>query len=166
MLNVEIKGNKDNKPDESKSKQLFRNILLFLLAILGSGAIFGGGVLIISPSGKLFEMPLSMLKNSPFNDFLIPGIILFIVLGLVPIGLMIALIKRPEYRYAELFNFYTDMYWAWTYCIYTAFALIIWIQVEMVYLQTVLWIHTLYMFFAIAILFFALLPDVRKQYRK
>ena len=38
-----------------------RNILLILLAFLGVGALFGGGVLIVSPSGKLFGMPLSML---------------------------------------------------------------------------------------------------------
>jgi hypothetical protein len=143
-----------------------RNILLILLALLGSGAIFGGGVLIISPSGKLFGMPLSMLENSPFNNFLIPGIILFGVLGIAPVGLTLALIKRPEYKFAELFNFYTDMYWAWTYCIYIAFALIIWVQLEMTFLHAVHWSHTLYMFLALLILFVALLPQVRNQYKK
>jgi hypothetical protein len=142
------------------------NILLTLLALLGAGAIFGGSVLIISPSGKLFGMPLSMLDNSPFKNFLIPGLVLFSVLGLVPIGLIFALIKRPEYKFAELFNFYKDMYWAWTYCIYVAFALIIWIQIEMTFLRAVHWSHTLYMFFAVAILFIALLPQVRNLYKK
>ena len=71
-----------------------RNILLILLAFLGLGAIFGGGVLIISPSGELFGMPLSMLANSPFNNFLVPGIILFTVLGIAPVGVTIALIKN------------------------------------------------------------------------
>jgi hypothetical protein len=148
-----------------KTKSI-RNLLVFLLALLGLGAIFGGGVLIISPSGKLFGMPLSMLDNSPFNNFLIPGIILFTVLGLVPIGLVFALIKKSQNKFAERFNFYTDMHWAWTYCIYIAFALIIWIQVEMTFLRAVHWSHTLYMFFAIAILFVALLPQVRGQYKK
>jgi len=143
-----------------------RNLLIFLLALLGLGAIFGGIIFIISPSGKLFGMPLSMLENSPFNNFLIPGIILFSVLGLVPIGLIFALIKRPQNKFAELFNFYTDMYWAWTYCIYIAFALIIWIQFEMTFLRAVHWSHTLYMFFAIVILFVALLPQIRSQYKK
>jgi len=73
-----------------------RNVLLFLLAVLGIGAIFGGFVLMISPSGKLFGMPLSMLENSPFSNFLIPGIILFSVLGAYPIWIVWALIKRPE----------------------------------------------------------------------
>ena len=143
-----------------------RNLLIFLLAILGLGAIFGGAVFIISPSGKLFGMPQSMLENSPFNNFLIPGIILFSVLGLAPIWLTLALITRPKNRFAEVFNFYTDMYWAWTYCIYIAFALIIWIQFEMTFLRVVHWSHTLYMFLAISILFVALLPQVRNQYKK
>ncbi len=143
-----------------------RNIYLALLTLLGIGAIFGGGVLIISPSGKLFGMPLSMLDNSPFNNFLIPGIILFSVLGIMPCWIVWSLIKRPEYKIAESLNFFTDMYWAWSYSIYTAFALIIWIQIEMSFVQSVHWSHTLYMFWAIAIMFVALLPPVRKIYRK
>jgi len=143
-----------------------RNIFLLLLSLLGMGAIFGGGVLIISPSGKLFGMPLSMLQNSPFGNFLLPGIILFALLGLMPIWIVWALIKRPEYRVAELFNFYKDMYWAWSYSIYVAFALIIWIQIEMSFVQSVHWSHTLYMFWAITIIFVALLPQVRTPFKK
>lgn len=143
-----------------------RNIYLVLLALLGIGAIFGGGVLIISPSGELFGIPLSMLENSPFGNFFVPGIILFSVLGVTPIWIVWALIKRPRYKIVELFNFYNDMYWAWSYSIYVAFALIIWIQIEMSFVQSVHWSHTLYMFWAIAIIFFALLPSVRKHYKK
>lgn len=69
---------------------------MIVLGFLAIGAIGGGGVLIISPSGELIGMPLSELKNSPFNSFLIPGIILFSVLGLIPLLLIIALLKKPE----------------------------------------------------------------------
>jgi len=150
-----------NLPDESS-----RNILLILLAFLGLGAMFGGGIFILSPTGKLFGMPLSMLNNSPFANFLIPGIVLFVVLGLAPLGLIIALVKKPEYKFFQLSNFYKDMYWGWTYVIYVAFALIIWIQVEMTVLRAVHWSHSLYMCLAIAILFVALMPKVRTLYRK
>ncbi len=71
-----------------------RNIYLSLLAFLGLSAIGGGGALIISPSGKLLGgLPLSILERSPFNDFLFPGIILFIVLGIIPSLLIFALLK-------------------------------------------------------------------------
>jgi hypothetical protein len=143
-----------------------RNVLLFLLAFLALGAIIGGGALIISPSGKLLRMPLSNLGSSPFNNFLIPGIILFLILGLVPIFLIIALLKKPESKVAEYINFFKDMHWSWTSTIYIAFALIIWIQIEMVFLDSVHWFHTFYMFFAIIIIFIALLPQVRNLYKK
>ena len=143
-----------------------RNILVFLLAFLGLGAIGGGGVLLISPSGKLIGMPVSMLDKSPFSSFLLPALILFFVLGLAPIAVTFALLKKPASKFAEQFNFFSDMHWSWSYTIYIAFALIGWIQVEMIYLQAVHWLHTFYMFLAVAIIFTALLPQVRDLYKK
>lgn len=143
-----------------------RNTLLFLLAFLGLGAIFGGGILIISPGGKLFGMPLSMLQNSPFNSFLVPGIILFLVLGVVPMLLVFALLKKPKNKLAEQFNFFNDMHWSWTFTMYVAFALIGWIQIEMLFLGGAHWLQTCYMFLAVMIIFVALLPQVRNLYKK
>jgi len=144
-----------------------RNIHLSLLTFLGLSAIGGGGALIISPSGKLLGgLPLSILERSPFNNFLIPGIILFVVLGLIPCLLVFALIKKPESKIAEYLNFFKDMYWAWSFSIYMAFALIIWIQVETIYFQSVGWLQTFYLLFAIPLIFTALLPQVRNQYVK
>ena len=34
------------------------------------------------------------------------------------------------------------MHWAWTGTIYVAFVLIIWVQLEMVFLLAVSWLHT------------------------
>lgn len=143
-----------------------KNLLIALLAFLGLGAIGGGAVLIISPSGKLIGMPLSMLNLSPFSNFLFPGIILFLVLGIIPMLLIMALRKKPTSKLAEHFNFCSDMHWAWTYTIYIAFILIFWIQIEMVLLSAVSWLHTFYMLLAVVIIFVALLPQVRNLYKK
>jgi hypothetical protein len=140
--------------------------LIFLLAFLAFGALVGGGAMIISPSGELLRMPLSNLGSSPFRSFLIPGIILFLVLGLMPTIIIFALIKKPENIFAEQFNFFRDMHWSWAYTIYIAFALIIWIQIEMVFLQTVHWLHTFYMFYSILIIFISLRPQVRSLFKK
>lgn len=45
--------------------------------------------------------------------------------------------------------------------VFMAFALIIWIQLEMAFLNVVHWLHKVYMFYAITILFVALLPQVK-----
>ncbi len=149
-----------------KSKTV-RNIHLCLLAFLGLSAIGGGGALIISPSGKLLGgLPLSILQNSPFANFLIPGIILFVVLGLFPTLLIFALVKKTASPFAEYFNFFKDMHWAWSFSIYVTFALIIWIQVETIFVQGVGWLQTFYMLYAIPLIFVALLPSVRNLYKK
>ena len=142
-----------------------QNILLLLLTFLGLGAIGGGGVLIISPSGKLIGMPLKILAHSPFNSFLIPGIILFVVLGVFPILLVVALVNKTKSKFAEKFNCFTDMHWSRAYSIYVAFTLIIWIQLEMVFLNTIHWLHTFYMFYAVAIIFVSLLPSDKNLYK-
>jgi hypothetical protein len=144
-----------------------RNILIALLLFLGVSAIGGGLLLIISPSGKLLGgLPLSILEHSPFSDFLIPGIILFFILGLSPCFISIALIKKPPNELAEKFNLFKDMHWAWSFSIYIAFALIIWIQVETIFVQGTGWLQTFYMLYAIPIIFIALLPQVRTIYKK
>ena len=143
-----------------------QNILIGLLVFLGIGAIGGGGVYIISPSGKLMGMPLSMLNKSPFDNFLIPGIILFSVLGIAPTLLARALYRKTASKLAERFNFFIDMHWTWTFSIYVAFALIIWLQIEMQMLSAVSWLHTFYMFLAVLIIFVALLPQERNLYKK
>ena len=144
-----------------------RNIYLSLLAFLGLSAIGGGGALIISPTGKLLGgLPLSILERSPFNDFLVPGIILFVILGIIPSLLVLALLKKSTFVFAERFNFFKDMHWAWTFSIYVAFALIIWIQVETIYIQGVGWLQTFYILYAIPLILVALLPQVRNLYKK
>jgi hypothetical protein len=48
---------------------------------VGLGAAVSGMLLILYPSGELLQAPLDMLKGSPFQNFLLPGIILFLVNG-------------------------------------------------------------------------------------
>ena len=148
---------------ESKS---LRNIFLMILGFLAIGAIGGGGMLIMSPSGALLGITASELQNSPFNSYLIPGIMLFTILGLLPIMIIFALLKKSESKLAESINIYKDMHWSWTFSIYLSIALIGWIQIQMIFLQSVLWLHTFYMFYAVAIIIVALLPQLRILYKK
>ncbi len=115
-----------------------RNILIVLLAFLGLGAIFGSGALILSPSGKLLGgLPLAMIAKTPFTDFLIPGIILFLVIGVTPLLLIQPLLKKTNSNFLEKFNFFGDIHWAWSFSVYIAFSLIIWIQTEMLMISAV-----------------------------
>lgn len=48
----------------------------------GLSGILGGFMLIKDPSGSSLEMDLDWLQSTPFQNFLIPGIVLFAINGL------------------------------------------------------------------------------------
>ena len=58
-----------------------RLIAILLLIFNATGALFGGWSLIQDPTGSDLKLPLTYLEHSPFKDFFIPGLILFIVNG-------------------------------------------------------------------------------------
>jgi hypothetical protein len=69
-----------------------------LLLINSIGALWGGAGLIYDPSGEFMQMPLDFLTHSPFNSYLIPGIILFTVNGLMCLAAAILTIRKWSYH--------------------------------------------------------------------
>lgn len=51
---------------------------------LGIGAIGGGLALMLGPRGEIIPLKVSSLAGSPFDTYLIPGLVLFAVLGIGP----------------------------------------------------------------------------------
>ena len=140
----------------------FLKILIILLSI---GGISGGISLIISPDGSLLQMPVTVLKKSPFTDFLIPGCILFVFIGVLPAILAYSLIWMPKWRFPEILNIYKKMYWCWTYTLYSGIILIIWMDVEIAMIGYGSIIQLLYLFYGLAVIITSLLPPVIKYYK-
>ncbi|AFL99620.1 MULTISPECIES: hypothetical protein [Desulfitobacterium] len=150
--------------DQIKRKSFSIKLLIFLQAFLGLGAIFGGTVLIIDPSGELIQMPATMLEHSPFSDFLLPGIILLTLLGILPLAVAYGLVKNQPLAVVNRLNLFSDKHWAWTYSLYIGFVLIIWIAVEAYFIQGFAVIHLGYIFWALLIQAITLLPSVQSYY--
>ena len=81
-------------------KTVLRILAICLLLFLGFGGIYGAIMLISDPSGARFEWSLDLLKGTPFDSFLIPGIILFIANGLFPI--LVILFTWLKKSYADI----------------------------------------------------------------
>ncbi|PAF30432.1 hypothetical protein [Paenibacillus sp. 7516] len=141
-------------------------VLIILHGFLGIGAIIGGGGLIIDPSGNILQMPNSLLEHSPFRNFLIPGIVLLLVLGIMPIVIAISLVTQCHWKIGVKLNLYPDRHWAWTFSLYTGFALHIWIMVQVFWIQHVSVIHLVYFAWGIAIQVVTLLPGVQQRYSR
>lgn len=61
--------------------RLLSTFTAVLLTLIGIGAVVVGFGLMTEPSGEGIGLPLSILKDSPFEDFFIPGVALFLVNG-------------------------------------------------------------------------------------
>jgi hypothetical protein len=72
-------------------------ISISLLFVTGINAIIAGFLFILDPSGQKMGMSTSYLSHSPFSTFLIPGITLFIVNGLLNIVVAIYCINKYKF---------------------------------------------------------------------
>lgn len=105
-------------------------VLMFLLLFLGISAIYGGYNLIADPSGGQLQMPLSWIENTPFQTYLIPGWILFTVLGVFPLLVTAVLYFKPDWSIMRGLEHLTREHWSWLASVAVGIALIIWITVQ------------------------------------
>lgn len=69
-----------------------------LLIFNALGALYGGGSFMLYPDGSGLQMPLSYLEHTPFRNFFIPGLILFVANGLLStVALATYWLHRPAY---------------------------------------------------------------------
>lgn len=144
-----------------------RSIQLIVLHIfLSIGAIGGGIIFMIDPSGEMAGMSLSLLEGSLFSSYLVPSLILVVVLGIVPFVTAIGLINQWDWKLAERFNVYKDKHWSWSFSLYIGFALIIWITIQVFIIKTLTILHFIYIFYGLIIQIVTLLPVVQRKYTK
>jgi len=64
-------------------KLLLKIVASVLLLFNGIGALYGGLMMIMYPDGSGINLSTDLLEHSIFNSFLIPGVVLFLVNGLL-----------------------------------------------------------------------------------
>ncbi|MBK6565913.1 MAG: hypothetical protein IPG18_12105 [Saprospiraceae bacterium] len=141
-----------------------KSLLIFLLGFLSIGAFFGGILFMLEPDGSLMGMTVNFLENSPFNNFLIPGIILLLVFGVFPVYNIYSMIKKQNNPFMQKLNVMYDYHFSWTFTVYIGIGLIIWINVESYLIQTVELIQLFYAMYGVLIICIALLPQTRKKF--
>lgn len=109
-------------------KKVYR-LLFALHAFVGVGAVFGGLAAITNPKSPL-GIPIEILKNSPFSNFFIPGIILFTIIGLGNI------VSALMFRFKSRFQGYISSVFSW--------ALVIWIVVQCIMLNSIAPLHIIF----------------------
>ena len=74
--------------------------LLLGLVFLGLGGVAGGYSLTLDPTGSSLGLPTAELDESSFGDYLLPGLTLLLVLGLLPLFVAAGLWRRSWWAHA------------------------------------------------------------------
>ncbi len=105
-------------------------ILGILLLILSLNGIAGGALLIAKPDGSLLGMQPDWLGKSPFQTFLIPGILLLFFNGILPGTALFGILTRKKSDLFQKSNIFSDKLWGWTWSLYCGIITISWIIIQ------------------------------------
>lgn len=113
------------------------NALFYFTGVLqlfiGIGAVAAGIGFMMEPDGSNLSMSVELLKESPFKDFLIPGIVLFSVNGIGSlIGCFLSFKRHPS---------------AGTAGMILGMVLIIWIVAQVYWIHLISWLQPLFFIF-------------------
>jgi hypothetical protein len=141
-------------------------LLMFLLLFQGISATPSGLMLVLDPTGGRMQMPLAMLQGAPFPNYLIPGLILCIVLGLGAFLVLACLLALPDWGWAQRVNPFKGQHWTWSASAAFGLALMIWITVQVLMVGLGAWLQPFYFGIGLAILLLTVLSPVRGYLRR
>jgi len=153
----------------SKLSFMKRPILLYPLIILhlflGLGAVYGGVALVLKPDGSLLGMDSGWLAQSPFESYLMPGLVLFIFNGVLPLLTAVGLFFKPQWWLPGVLNLYSGRHWAWAYSLYTGIVIIIWIAVQQL-MTEYFWLQPAMTLTGLLIIVFTLIPALMRWFEQ
>jgi hypothetical protein len=143
-------------------------VLMVLLVLLGISAIGGAVGLLADPSGKVIGIPLNWLEHSPFDSYLIPGIILLVVLGIYPIVVAFLLYCKPQWSAVQALERGAHQHWSWLAALTAGLATVIWVVVQFLMLGArhplQIGLEIVIITLGMAIIALSLFPSVRRYY--
>jgi hypothetical protein len=135
------------------------------MAFLSLNGLGGGVVFILEPDGSMMGMSTDWLVRTPFTNFLILGICLFLLNGVFPLIALIGLITKKDNRLFNSLNVLKDKHWAWTFTLYSGIITISWIIVQQLIAEYFV-LQPIITAVGLINIVLALMPRVQKIYTK
>ena len=138
-------------------------LLKAMFLALGLAALVPGINLMTDPSGKGIGFPEGALEGSPFSDYFIPGVLLTVCIGLLPLAAWWALWKKPGIAFLSRINPFPGKHWAWTLAFMSGVGLVVWIGVQMT-MVPYFFLQPMLLAWGAGILLLCFMPGVRAFY--
>jgi len=138
--------------------------LLFALVFLATGGLYGGISMLTDPTGGSLGLT-EVLPNLPVPDYIMPGLFLLIVMGLLPLLLTYGLLARPNRTWAETLSRWGH-HWAWLGTLALGAVLAVWLIVQGLLIGFRWPIQYVTAVDGFLIVMLALAPGVRRFYAK
>ena len=118
-----------------------KSILFILVTFIAITSILSGLLMISNPDGGLMNLTLSLLDGTPFQNFMIPGILLTGIVG----GVNLVAVFFNMQRHSNRYN------WA------IAGGMVIsgWIIIQMLLIHAARWLHFIYLGIGLLIILIA-----------
>ena len=116
-------------------------LLFILVSFIALTATLSGLIMMSNPDGSILKIPLSLLSGTPFKNFLLPGLLLTVFVGVVNLLALYYNILRHPLRYN----------WAMA----GGFMISGWIIVQMILINAAHWLHFIYLGIGILIILLA-----------
>ena len=157
-----IKGH--SKLKSNQMKRPFETWILFILMVfLSVNAFYGGISFILEPDGSLLKIDTEWLNRTTFNNFLIPGILLILFMGVLPVIALIGLFSKKKLMFLSTFNCFPEKRWGWTYALYSGIITNIWIIFQQLLTEYFI-LQPVIAAVGMLIIIASLLPRVQKYY--
>ena len=86
---------------EARTQNKLRITAIVWLIIIALNALAAGYSFMVEPTGKDIGIPLSYLQYSPFDNYLVPGILLFTTIGILSmVAAFLGIKKHPLFPHA------------------------------------------------------------------
>ncbi|RYY89851.1 MAG: hypothetical protein EOO15_04920 [Chitinophagaceae bacterium] len=143
-----------NAPSSKQFRLLFYTVQSLLL-LTSINALAAGYSMIADPSGKGLGFPEGMLAQSPFGSYLLPGILLFVFVGALPLAVFVLLaFPRPGAS--------PKLAWWGAFCF--GAGLLVWIVTQVLLIGFVFFLQAVIGGVAIVAIAICLSPAFRKHY--
>jgi len=139
--------------------------LLVMMGILSIGGFIGGISFVAEPTGEGLGARLSWLDQAPVSDFLLPGLFLLVVYGLVPLLLMGGLVWRFSPGFLRRVDGRVGYRWSWAGTIAVGSVLIVWIVYEFTLLPQRIVLQPILLAVGALMVALPLLPSMRRYCR-